>query len=160
MMSEATNYLTRAGYEELESKLHYLRTERRREVAERLHQALQEAGELGENAEYEDAKNHQAFIEGEIRRLEEILSNAQIIEDDAERPTDMVVIGSRVTLREKGLEETEVYFLVGPAEANPREGKISYKSPLGKALMDQKVGDEVLVHAPDGDILFEIIAIE
>ena len=159
-MTEGIQYLTKEGYEELEKKLHYLRTERRQEIAERLHQALEEAGELGENAEYEDAKNHQAFVEGEIRRLEEILSNAEIIDDSAQRRKGVVSIGSRVTLREKGYDDKEVYFLVGPAEANPAQGKISYKSPLGKSLMDQKVGAEVLVHAPDGDIVFEVVKIE
>lgn len=158
-MTEGIQYLTKEGYEELERRLHYLRTQRRQEIAERLHQALEEAGELGENAEYEDAKNNQAFVEGEIRRLEEILSNAEIIEEGVRRE-GVIGIGSRVTLREKGFDDDEIYFLVGPAEANPGQGKISYKSPLGKSLMDQKVGDEVVVNAPDGDIVFVIVKIE
>ena len=159
-MTEGVNYLTKEGYEELEARLHYLRTQRRQEIAERLHQALEEAGELGENAEYEDAKNSQAFVEGEIRRLETILSSAQIIDEDTPRPVGIVGVGSRVSLREKGSKETEIYILVGAAEANPAQGKISHKSPLGKSLMDSKVGDKVVVHAPDGDITFEIVAIE
>lgn len=158
-MSEGVHYLTRAGFQELEARLHHLRTERRQEIAARLHQALEEAGELGENAEYEDAKNQQAFLEGEIRRLEEILSNAEIIEEGVQRREGVVGIGSQVTLREKGYDETEVYIMVGPAEANPAQGKISYKSPLGKSLMDRKVGDDVIVNAPDGDIAFEIVDI-
>jgi transcription elongation factor GreA len=158
-MTEGVHYITRKGYEELEAKLQYLRTERRQEIAERLHQALEEAGELFENAEYDDAKNHQAFLESEIRRLEEILSNAEIIDED-ERPTDAVGLGSRVSLREKGSKETEVYYMVGPAEANPRAGYISHKSPLGKALMNKKIGDKVTVHAPEGDIVFEIVGID
>ncbi len=159
-MTNDVHYLTKEGYAELEAKLHYLRTERRQEIAERLHQALEEAGELFENAEYDDAKNNQAFVESEIRRIEEILSNAEIIDNNQDRPRDVVVIGSRVTVREKGLKETEEYILVGPAEANPRLGKISYKSPLGKALMDQKIGDKVTVQAPEGTIVFEIRAID
>lgn len=159
-MTNDVHYLTKEGFAELEAKLHYLRTERRQEIAERLHQALEEAGELFENAEYDDAKNNQAFVESEIRRIEEILSNAEIIDDNQDRPRDVIVIGSRVTVREKGLKETEEYILVGPAEANPRLGKISYKSPMGKALMDQKVGDKVTVQAPEGTIVFEIRAIE
>ena len=159
-MTEGVHYLTRAGYDELQARLNHLRTERRQEIAERLHQALMEAGELGENAEYEDAKNLQAFVEGEIRRLEIIISSAQIIGEDIEQPADAIGLGSRVTLREKGQDEPEIYTLVGVAEANPRLGKISHKSPLGQALMDQKVGDEVVVHAPDGNIVFEIVKIE
>lgn len=158
--SEGVHYLTREGYDELEARLHHLRTERRQEIAERLHQALMEAGDLVENAEYEDAKNNQAFVEGEIRRLEVILSNAVIIDEESARASDTVSLGSRVTVREKGQKETELYTLVGPVEANPRLGKISYKSPLGAALMEHKVGDEVTVHAPDGEIIFEVIEIE
>ena len=159
-MTNDVHYLTKEGYAELEAKLHYLRTERRQEIAERLHQALEEAGELFENAEYDDAKNNQAFVESEIRRIEEILSNAEIIDELPDRPRDIVAIGSRVTVREKGLKETEEYILVGPAEANPRMGKVSYKSPMGKALMDQKVGDKITVEAPEGTIVFEIRAID
>ena len=159
-MTEGVHYLTKAGYEELEARLHFLRTERRQEIAERLHQALAEAGELGENAEYEDAKNNQAFVEGEIRRLETILSNAEIIDENVARKTDAVRIGSIVTVKEKGYDEPEMYTLVGPAEANPRLGKISHKSPVGKALMEKKVGDKVTVHVPEGNIIFEIVKIE
>ncbi len=157
-MSEQFHYLTRQGYTELEQKLNYLRTVRRQEIAERLHQAMADGGELSENAEYEDAKNDQAFVEGEILRLEAILSNAEIIDENAPKD-DVVSIGDQVTLREKGQEETEDYHLVGPAEANPKIGKLSYKSPLGQALMGCKVGDEVVVNAPDGDIVFEVLAI-
>jgi transcription elongation factor GreA len=152
------NYLTRTGYQELEEKLHYLRTVRRSEIAERLRVAMEEGGELAENAEYEDAKNDQAFLEGEIQRLATILSNAEIIDESG--PKDTVGLGDRVTIREMGVKDTEVYILVGPAEANPKTGKISHKSPLGKALMGHQIGDKVKVKAPDGDITFEIMAIE
>ncbi|HMM26790.1 MAG: transcription elongation factor GreA [Chloroflexota bacterium] len=157
-MTDDIHYLTVEGLQEHEERLNFLRNVRRQEVAERLRLALEEGGELVENAEYEDAKNEQAFIEGEIMRLEMILSNAQIIEQDAKN--DEVALGSIVTVQEVGADGVEVYHLVGAAEANPRAGKISYKSPLGRALMSHKVGDRVIVEAPDGDIEFVIKAIE
>jgi transcription elongation factor GreA len=150
-------YLTPEGQKNLESRLKHLLETRRAEVAERLRRALEEGGDLSENAEYEDAKNEQAFVEGEIFRLEGILSTAQIIESPGRK--DVVGLGSVITLTEKGSKEKEVYHLVGSAEANPREGKISSESPLGKALMGAKVGSEVKVNAPDGEIIFVIKSI-
>lgn len=157
-MSDQVHYLTQLGYDELQEKLNHLRTVRRQEIAERLHHALSEGGELAENAEYEDAKNDQAFLEGEIMRLEAILSNAKIIDESV--PKDAVIIGTRVTLQEKGQKSKEVYHLVGPAEANPNVGKISHKSPLGQALMGKRVGDTVTVKAPDGNIVFKVLGLE
>jgi transcription elongation factor GreA len=157
-MSNEVHYLTPEGQKEHEERLAYLRNIRRQEVAERLRLALEEGGELVENAEYEDAKNEQAFIEGEILRLERILSNAEIIEPNG--PKDAVTLGAKVTVQEVGTDSTEVYYVVGAAEAKPREGKISHKSPLGQALINHHVGDHVVVKAPDGDITFEIKAIE
>jgi transcription elongation factor GreA len=157
-MSEQTQYLTPNGLKELEARLEFLRNVRRQEVAARLHQALEEGGELVENAEYEDAKNEQAFVEGEILRLETILSNAQIIENDG--PKDIVGLGDKVKVQEKGQKGTEVYTIVGAAEANPKEGRISNESPLGKALMGHRVGDKVTVRAPDGNIEFTIKSIK
>jgi|SRR5690606_3322892 len=157
-MTDDVHYLTVEGLREHEERLNYLRNVRRQEVAERLRLALEEGGELVENAEYEDAKNEQAFIEGEIMRLEMILSNAQIIEQDSKN--DTIGLGSIVTVQEVGTDETEVYHLVGAAEANPRAGKISFKSPLGRALMDHKVGERITVEAPDGAIEFVVKAIE
>lgn len=157
-MNDEVHYLTLEGLKEYEERLNYLRNVRRQEVAERLRLSLEEGGELVENAEYEDAKNEQAFVEGEILRLELILSNAQIIEQDG--PKDTVGLGDKVTVQEVGTKITEVYHLVGAAEANPRSGKISHKSPLGRALMDHHIGDRVVVEAPDGEITFEIKAIE
>lgn len=147
-------YLTQEGLENLEKRLKYLKEVRRGEIAERLQQALDEGGELTENAEYEDAKNEQAFIEGEIARLTQIIRNARIIEPSG--AADSVEIGSTVTIQEKGVDEPEVYRLVGPAEANPSQGKISIESPMGKALLGAKVGDRVKVNAPDGKITFVI----
>jgi transcription elongation factor GreA len=157
-MANQPQYLTREGMESLEKKLKNLLEVRRPQVAERLRLALEEGGDLTENSEYEDAKNEQAFIEGEIIRLETILSSAQIIEDTGDK--DSVVPGAKVTLVEKGTKQEEIYYLVGSAEANPREGKISVESPLGKALLGSKVGDRVTVDAPDGEIEFKVKSIE
>ncbi|MCC6616956.1 MAG: transcription elongation factor GreA [Anaerolineae bacterium] len=157
-MSNQTEYLTPEGFRELENKLKYLRETRRSEVAERLRLAMEEGGDLSENAEYEDAKNEQAFVEGDIIRLETILSSAQIIESSGKR--DHVEVGARVTVQEKGTQDKEIYQLVGSAEANPADGRISVESPMGKALIGSKVGDQVKVQAPAGDIVFVIKKIE
>jgi len=157
-MAEERYYLTQEGFEKIERELQYLKTVRRQEVAARLHAALQEGGELGEDAEYEDAKNEQAFVEGEIARLELILASAELINEN--RPKDVISMGSHVKLREKGTTDDEEYHIVGEAEANPSEGKISYKSPLGEALMGHKVKDEVVVDAPDGKIRFVVLSIK
>ncbi len=154
-MVDQPQYLTAEGFQNLDKRLRYLVEVRRAEVAERLRQALEEGGDLSENAEYEDAKNEQAFVEGEILRLESILSTAQVIEETTGKK-DHVVIGSKVTVVEKGTKDKEVYYLVGSAEAKPSEGKISHESPLGKALMGAKVGENVTVKAPDGELVFTI----
>jgi transcription elongation factor GreA len=151
-------YLTPEGLKKLEDRLKFLQDVRRPEVAERLRQALEEGGDLSENAEYEDAKNEQAFVEGEILRLEGILSSAQVIEETKGKK-DAVVLGSRVTVVEEGESDKEIYHIVGSAEANPAEGKISSESPLGKALLGAKVGAKVKVNAPAGEITFVIKAI-
>jgi|SRR5579859_34362 len=155
-MSEQT-FLTRDGLKKLEEELNFLRTVRRGQVAERLHNA-QEDGELIENAEYEDAKNEQAFLEGKILTLEAMLSNAVIIENEG--PQGMVGLGSKVTVKENGAGKPEVYQLVGAAEANPKDGRISNESPLGRALLGRKVGDEVKVNAPSGTISFRVVSID
>ena len=161
-MSDQTQYLTQQGLQDIEARLEFLRNVRRQEVAARLHQALEEGGELVENAEYEDAKNEQAFVEGEIIRLETILSNAQIIgESEKEKgKKGEVRLGDKVKVQEKGQKSTEVFQIVGAAEANPREGRVSNESPLGRALIGHKVGDNVTVRAPDGNIVFVIKAIQ
>lgn len=153
-MVDKPQYLTPEGLQELEKRLHYLTTVRRAEVAERLRHALEEGGDLSENAEYEDAKNEQAFVEGEILRLETILSSAQVIESTGSK--DRVGLGSKVTVVEKGTQDKEIYHLVGSAEARPSEGKISVESPLGKALLGAKLNEKVTVNAPDGEIIFVI----
>jgi transcription elongation factor GreA len=150
------SYLTRQGYQKLQEELDYLRTIKRQEVAERLHEAM-EGGELIEDAEYEAAKNEQAFVEGRIQELEILLANARVIEES--RGTDVVQIAAKVTIQENG-GEPETYTIVGPAEANPRDGKVSNESPLGKALMDHRAGDKVTVDAPDGSFTIKIIKVE
>lgn len=157
-MTDQPQYLTPEGLSSLEKKLSYLVEVKRPQVAERLRLALEEGGDLTENTEYEEAKNEQAFIESEISRLEYIVRTAEILEDG--QRYDSVVPGARVTLVEKGSDEDEFYHLVGSAEANPSQGKISIESPLGKALLGTKVGDRVKVKAPDGEIVFNIKAIE
>jgi transcription elongation factor GreA len=156
-MREQTVYLTQEGYDKLDAELNHLRTVRRREVADRLHDALTE-GDLLENAELEAARNEQSFVEGRILELESLLSRAEIIEE-REAPGEMVHMGSHVTVVEgDGLPET--YHIVGSAEAAPSEGKVSYESPFGKALVGLKVGEEARVNAPDGVLVFRVVEIQ
>ena len=159
-MVEKTIFLTEEGRKKLESELEYLRTVRRPEVARRIH-AAKEEGDITENAAYEDAKNEQAFLEGRIRTLEHILQNAVLIDEDS--PTDAVNLGTRVTILEEGTEkerEPETYFIVGSAEVDPANGRISNESPLGQALMGHRVGDVVPVETPEGLLRFRILRIE
>src|SRR5512132_1762875 len=123
-MSMPNNFLTKEGYQKLQDELDYLRTAKRQEVANRLHEAM-EGGELIENAEYEAAKNEQAFVEGRIKELEILLATARVISETDKAET--VQVGSRVTIKEDG-NEAEVYTIVGAAEANPRAGRISNES--------------------------------
>ncbi len=155
-MAQNAVYLTPEGLKKLEEELEYLRTVRRQEVAQRLHEAMED-GELIENAEYEAAKNEQAFVEGRILELEHILSQAQVIEPGKSK--DVVRIGSTVVIQEDG-KKSETYTIVGAAEADPKEGLISNESPLGQALLDHKVGDEVEVEAPAGVLRFRIVKIK
>ncbi|MBN1452637.1 MAG: transcription elongation factor GreA [Anaerolineales bacterium] len=152
-----TNFLTKEGFEKLQDELDYLRTVKRQEVADRLHEAM-EGGELIENAEYEAAKNEQAFVEGRIQELEMLLATARVIEDDKKRKVDSIQVGSTVTIQEDGYEE-ETYTIVGAAEANPRDGKISNESPIGKSILGHRAGDEVQVEAPDGSYKVRILKI-
>ncbi len=152
-----TTFLTKEGYQKLQEELDYLRTVKREEVANRLHEAM-EGGELIENAEYEAAKNEQAFVEGRIQELEIILASAHLIDESQSSP-DVVQVGDTVTIQEEG-GEPEVYTIVGAAEANPREGKISNESPIGKAILNHRVGDVVTVEAPAGSYKVTIKKIE
>jgi transcription elongation factor GreA len=149
------SFLTREGYQKLQEELEHLRTVKRQEVAQRLHEAM-EGGELIEDAEYEAAKNEQAFVEGRIQELELLLANARVIEETSTH--EMVQVGAKVTIQE-GENEPESYIIVGPAEANPRKGRISNESPLGRALMEHRTGDNVRVDAPDGPFYVRILKV-
>ncbi|RPI88416.1 MAG: transcription elongation factor GreA [Chloroflexi bacterium] len=153
------SFLTRQGYQKLQEELEFLRTVKRQEVAKRLHEAVEGSGDLGVDldAEYEAAKNEQAFTEGRIQELEILLANARVIEETVKSET--VTVGSKVTIQENGTE-AECYFIVGPAEANPREGRISNESPLGRALMDHREGDVIRVDAPGGSFTVQLIKVE
>ncbi len=154
-MGYQTVYLTSDGRKKLEDELENLRTVRRAEVAKRLHEAM-EGGELIENAEYEAAKNEQAFVEGRILELEDLLSRAMPIESG--KGDGSVRIGSTVTVKEgRGKEET--YTIVGAAEASPKEGLISNELPLGQALLKKQAGDDVEVKAPAGVLRFKIVKV-
>jgi transcription elongation factor GreA len=156
-MANQEMYVTKNGLKRLEEELEHLRTVKRQEVAHRLHEAMED-GELIENAEYEAAKNEQAFIEGRILEVEYIIGQAKIIERSSSK--DVVVIGSTVEVKEKGSRTNEIYTIVGAAEANPKEGLISNESPMGSALLDHKVGDTFEVKAPAGPIQFRVIKIK
>jgi transcription elongation factor GreA len=151
-----TSFLTREGYQKLQEELDYLRSLKRQEIANRLHEAM-EGGELIENAEYEAAKNEQAFVEGRIKELEILLATARVI-TEAEK-AEVVQVGSKVTIKMED-ESTEIYTIVGAAEANPRAGRVSNESPLGKALLGKRVGDRVQVDAPAGAFPVEILKVE
>jgi len=151
-----TTYLTTEGAARLKAELEELTGPRREELAARLRSAIQ-MGDLSENADYHKAKEDQGFLEGRIQELEYILGNAVIIEDNGNK--DVVVIGSHVTIQEEDYPE-ETYHLVGSTEADPSNGMISYESPIGRALMDHKVGDTVEAETPGGMIKFKILKIE
>jgi transcription elongation factor GreA len=150
--------LTREGYEKLKQEIEYLSTEKRREVAERIRVA-REFGDIAENSEYDDAKNEQAMLEHRIATLEERLSAARVIEA-GEVSADAVSIGSHVKLQDMDAKETIEYHIVGSAEANPAEHRLSNESPVGKAIMGRKKGEVVEVAAPRGSLKFKILSIK
>ena len=154
-MSERENFLTPEGLAKLEEELEYLRTVRRQEVAERIQKA-KELRSTVSSPEYEDAKNEQGFVEGRILELERIIKNAVIIHPEA---TDLVQLGSKVTVRHQDGNE-ENYTIVGSVEVDPSEGKISNESPVGKALLGKRVGDEVEVTVPAGVLKLTITEIK
>ncbi len=157
-MSEKEVILTQDGLKKLEEELEYLKSVRRREVAERIKTAIG-YGDISENSEYEDAKNEQAFIEGRIITLEKMLRNARIINND-EVDINTVSIGSKVTLRDLEFGDTVEYTIVGTAESDPFQSKISNESPVGKAILGKKKGQTVDVSVPAGIIQYEIIDIK
>ena len=160
-MTNRSTFLTHEGMQKLNAELDFLRTVRRQQVAHRLHAAMQE-GDIQENAEYEDAKNEQAFVESRILTVEFLLKTAVLIENEG--PSDHVGLGSKVTVVDISLgedgAELETYHVVGSTEADPIAGRISNESPLGQAMMGRQVDNEVTISAPDGVLTFKIVSIE
>ncbi len=150
-MNNKTTYISKDGLEKLRVELDEMLAVRRPEIAQRIHDA-KEHGDLSENAEYEDAKNEQAFVEGRIQALEAMIKNATIIDEHGS--TDHVQIGSTVTVTIEG--ESETFMIVGSAEAKPAEHRISNESPVGRALLGRKKGDKVIVKVPAGDFAYTI----
>ena len=155
-MADKKVMLTEDGYNKLVEKLKYLKEVRRIEVADRLKAAIA-LGDLSENSEYDDAKNEQAFLEGEIQELENKIRNSDIIKAGS---SDMVQMGSKVVVKDIEFDEEDTFMIVGSTEADPDEGKISNESPLGASLLGQKVGATVDVHAPAGVIKYQIMEIK
>ena len=154
-MTHQATYLTQEGEKKLKAELAELTGPRRDELSQRLRSAIQ-MGDLSENADYHKAKEDQAFLEGRIQEIEAVLRTATIV---AKTQSDFVTIGSYVTVQEEGFDP-ETYYMVGAKEADSRNGKISNESPIGKALMDHKVGDVVEAETPGGRIKFTILKIE
>jgi transcription elongation factor GreA len=149
-------FLTKEGYEKLQQELDFLQKDRRQEVAARLREAS-DGEDLVENAEYEAAKNEQAFVEGRIKELKVLLATAKIISKGS--TSGLIQLGSKVTIQEEGSDKKESFVIVGAAEANPSEGKISNESPLGNALLDHEKNDVVAVEAPDGEFNVKILKV-
>ena len=152
MMSNVV-YLTEEGLQKINDELLYLKTVRREEIALKLEAAIRQ-GDLKENADYHDAKDEQGFIAGRIRDLEDSLRRAQLIEDVG--PSDVVRVGSTVTVSEEGFDEEETYHIVGAHEADPGNGRISNESPIGRALLGARAGDIVSAETPAGEIRFMV----
>ncbi len=150
-------YLTSIGANKFREELERLKGPVREALSARLRAAIQQ-GDLSENADYTTAKEEQAFVEGRILELEMILKDVIII-DDLARDNEVVHIGSKVTLQEKG-GELETYVLVGPQEANPLNGMISYESPIGQALLNNRKGEKIKISTPQGEVELLIITIE
>ncbi|MDO5754613.1 MAG: transcription elongation factor GreA [Tissierellia bacterium] len=157
-MSEKEYLLTQEGYNQHEEELNFLRSVRRKEIAEKIKEA-RSFGDLSENAEYDEAKNEQAQVEDRILLLEHMLSNAKIIEDNGQKK-DQVVIGSVVILKDLNNDEVSEYTIVGSAESNPLQGKISNESPVGSSVIGHSVGDKFDVETPSGVISYQLMDIK
>lgn len=157
-MSDRKKYvITYSGVKKLEEELQYLKTTKRKEITEKIKVALS-FGDLSENSEYDEAKNDQAFLEGKIAQIENMLKNAVII-DESELNNDVVSVGSKVKVMDYEFDEEVLFSIVGSAEADPMENKISNESPVGSALIGKKVGDVVEVQVPDGVNKYKILDI-
>jgi transcription elongation factor GreA len=150
-------YLTAEGHKKIKEELVVLRGPEREDIALRLHNAVS-MGDLSENADYHKAKEDQAFLEGRIQELEYLIHNAIVVEESKEVHV-LVEVGARVTFQEEG-EEPETYLIVGAKEADPRSGKISNESPIGKALMGARIGDRLTAATPAGELIIKILKIE
>lgn len=157
-MADKETILTVAGLQKLEDELETLRSVKRQEVAERIKVAIS-YGDISENSEYDDAKNEQAFVEGRIIELEKMIRTAKIIDNTAVN-REVVTLGSKVIVEDMELKEQETYFVVGTTEADPTENRISNESPVGAAIIGQKVGTEINVPTPAGGLFYKIVAIE
>ena len=158
MSTEKQYPMTAAGKQKLEEELEYLITTKRKEVVERI-KIARGFGDLSENSEYDAAKDEQGFVEGRISLLQTMIRNAMIIEEGTSA-SDVVTIGRTVTFKELPDEDEETYTIVGSAEADPFEGRISNDSPIAKGLMGKKVGDKVKISTPGGDMDVEITSIK
>lgn len=156
-MEQKEVLLTPQGLRKLEEELEYLKSVKRREIAERI-KVAREFGDISENSEYDEAKNEQAFIEGRIAALEKTLRNARVVVDEEIDPLQ-VNVGSIVTVRDADSGEIFHYTIVGSSEADPRENRISYQSPVGRAVMGRRVGATVEVRLPGGLARYEVLAI-
>lgn len=157
-MSEGKKYIiTYDGIRKLENELEYLKTVKRKDIAEKIKVALS-FGDLSENAEYDEAKNNQAFVEGRILILENMLKNASVI-DESEISTEMVTVGSIVKIKDYEFDEEVEYTIVGSAEADPINYKISNESPVGRVLIGKKVGEIMDIPVPDGLVKYEVLGI-
>ncbi|MCD7033008.1 transcription elongation factor GreA [Metabacillus sp. GX 13764] len=158
MAQEKVFPMTEEGKQKLEQELEYLKTVRRKEVVERI-KVARSFGDLSENSEYDSAKEEQAFVEGRVTTLENMIRNAKIIQED-EGSTGQVSLGKTVTFQELPNGDEESYTIVGSAEADPFEGKISNDSPIARSLMGKGVGDEVSVQTPGGEMQVKIVNIK
>lgn len=157
-MSEQKKFvMTYEGVKKLENELEHLKTVKRKEITEKIKVALG-YGDLSENSEYDEAKNEQAFTEGRILQLENMLKNAEVV-DESEIPSDVVAVGAKVKVKDYDFDEEVVYTIVGSAEADPMEFKISNESPVGAGLIGKKVGDIVEISVPDGVSKYEVLEI-
>lgn len=157
-MTDKPQPITKEGLVKIQEELRHLETVRRPEIAEKIRQA-KELMSTPNDAEYEDAKNEQAMVEGRIQALQALLQNAAVIDEDGAHKSKIVVLGSTVKVKSSEDSKLREYTVVGPAEADPREGKISNESPVGRALIGKKVNDEVQVNAPKGVITLKITKI-
>lgn len=159
MVTVAGSFLTLEGAQKVKAEIEHLKTVKRAELAARLREAKL-MGDLSENADWIMAKEDQAFLEGRILELEGVLRNSTVVAASDGRARDTVAVGCSVTVREPGEADDEVFMLVGAKEADPRGRKISNESPIGRALLGQRVGDRVKAETPGGTLNFEIIKIE